>query len=330
MPGSLRKLGSGSPLIRQASRHDEEEIRTFLLGSSHLYPEIGHWWDTKVRPDLALGRRIAFVVDAGKGVEGLFLGKPGRDAKLCTLRLSPRLQGRRVGSALLAYGLNHLLTPDTKRVHVTVSEATEPGCRAFFESFGFKPMATVDDRYVPGVSEYIYGSPAEKLAETVREQLGQRIIPTLFGARCRKAPRPDGQMLVMSLRPEYADLVLSGKKTVEFRRRFSAEHAGAKIVFYVTSPVRQFLFAAVIAGVDGLPKADLWSKYRRDGGVSKDTFDSYFAGVPQGFALSLDNIEMLQNTMSLEDARRLCPGLRPPQSFMRLRTDSRLLPVLGL
>jgi predicted transcriptional regulator/ribosomal protein S18 acetylase RimI-like enzyme len=330
MPGSLRKPRSTSPLIRQAGHHDEQGIRAFLLASNHLYPKIGEWWDTKVKPDLARGRRIAFVVDAGRGVEGLFLGKPGRDAKLCTLRLGPRLQGRRIGSALLAYGLSHLLTPDTEHIHVTVSEATEPGCRAFFELFGFQPLATVEGRYVPGVSEYIYGSPAEKLAEVVREELGRGIIPTLFGARCREAPRPDGRMLVMSLRPEYADLVLSGKKTVEFRRRFSAEYAGAKTVFYVTSPVRQFLFAAVIAGVDGLPKTDLWSKYRRDGGVSKAVFDSYFVGVPQGFALRLTDVEMLQNTMSLQDARRLCPGLRPPQSFMRLRTDSRLLPVLGL
>jgi predicted transcriptional regulator/ribosomal protein S18 acetylase RimI-like enzyme len=330
MPGSLRKLGSGSPLIRQAGHNDEREIRAFLLSSSHLYPEIGKWWETKVKPDLARGRRIAFVVDAGKGVEGLFVGKPGRDAKLCTLRLSQRLQGRRIGSALLAYGLSHLLTPDTEYVHVTVSEATEPGCRAFFESFGFEPLATVDDRYVPGVAEYIYGSPVDKLAEVVRKQLGRRIIRTLFGARCREAPRPDGQMLVMSLRPEFADLVLSGKKTVEFRRRFSAEYAGAKTVFYVTSPVRQFLFAAVIAGVDGLPKTDLWSKYQHDGGVSKSVFDSYFVGTAQGFALRLADIELLQNTMSLQDARRVCPGLRPPQSFMRLRTDSRLVPVLGL
>lgn len=330
MPGSLCKLRSSSPLIRPADQHDEREIRAFLLASSHLYPEIGDWWDTKVKPDLARGRRIAFVVDAGKGVEGLFVGKPGKEAKLCTLRLGPRLHGRRLGSALLAYGLSHLLTPGTKHVHVTVSEATEPGCRAFFESFGFRPMATVDDRYVPGVAEYIYGSAADKLADVVREKLGRGIIPTLFGARCREAPWPDGKMLVMSLRPEYADLVLSGKKTVEFRRRFSTEYAGAKTIFYVTSPVRQFLFAAVIAGVDGLPKTDLWSKYRHDGGVSKSVFDSYFVGVPQGFALRLTNIERLQNTMSLQDARRLCPGLRPPQSFMRLRTDSRLVPILGL
>jgi len=310
MPGNLRKLGSGSPLIRQAGHHDEREIRAFLLASSHLYPEIGQWWETKVKPDLARGRRIAFVVDAGKGVEGLFVGKPGRDAKLCTLRLSRHLHGRRIGSALLAYGLSHLLAPDTEHVHVTVSEATEPGCRAFFESFGFQPMATIDDRYVPGVAEYIYGAPADKLSEVVREELGRGIMPTLFGARCREAPRPDGRILVMSLRPEYADLVLSGKKTVEFRRRF--------------------LFAAVIAGVDGLPKTDLWSKYRRDGGVSKSVFDSYFVGTAQGFALRLADIALLQNTMSLQDARRLCPGLRPPQSFMRLRTDSRLVPVLGL
>src|SRR6266487_1527915 len=71
-------------LIRPAQEEDYAKIRDFLLESSHLYPDIESWWHNRVRPTFEQGGRIVLVVDSGSSLEGLFIGKPGDSAKLCT------------------------------------------------------------------------------------------------------------------------------------------------------------------------------------------------------------------------------------------------------
>lgn len=179
---------SSELLIRPAQPEDYAGIREFLLESSSLYPGIEFWWDSRVRPTIEQGRRIVLVVDAGGSLEGLFIGKPGNSAKLCTLRLRESVRNQGVGRVLVTEGISRLLDHNTNRFHVTVSEAAEEGSTAFFESIGFRRIAVQPNRYKRGVDEFVYSSPRNEVVEIpagLRAVFSERVLclwrcPDLF------------------------------------------------------------------------------------------------------------------------------------------------------
>ena len=318
------------PRIRRASPEDFPAIRTFLGETNHLYPRIGEWWDKKVVGGLKNGRRVALVLDVGKGIGGLFIGKRGANAKLCTLRLRPAIRNHGLGKTLVREGLKTLLSRNTSRVHVTVSEGAERDCISFFESVGFSRIAAVRDLYAQGLYEFIYSSTSASLAGFVEEGLS---LDRLESAKAEwmhlsQSHLAKGYALLMSLKPNYADLFLQGRKCVEFRRRFSKRHVGATAFFYVSSPVRSLAFVAEIGAVNHARTAELWSDYGDGGGVPKETFDSYFRGLEHGYAIEIKCVEPLPDGINLDKVRSRCPDFAPPQSFRMLKPDSPLLEIL--
>lgn len=326
--GQMNMCKLSKLLIRPAQPEDYAEIREFLLESSALYPGIESWWDNRVRPNLEQCRRIVLVVDTGSSLEGLFIGKPGNSAKLCTLRLRESVRDQGVGRVLVTEGLSRLLDPDTNRFHVTISEAAEEGCKPFFESIGFRQIAVEPNRYTNGLDELIYSCPRDEVAETIDNELSQGIERTLFGVVPKQMPNE--QTLLMSLRPEFAEPILQGRKTVELRRKFSKKYEGSTIVFYVTHPVQRFMFTAKVTKVDHSQKKHLWNMYRQECGISQAAFDKYFTGTSHGYAIHLSGIKLTPNQLLLKYAKEVCPQLRPPQSFQRLEPKSPLLRALDL
>jgi len=315
-------------LIRLVKAADYTGVRDFLLESSSIYPGIELWWDKRVLPSLEKGKRIVLVVDAGGSLEGLFIGKPGNSAKLCTLRLRESVRNQGIGRALVTEGICRLLDHDNSKFHVTISEAAEEGCTAFFESIGFRRIAVELNRYKRGVDEFVYSCPRHEIVEIINNELSHGIDRTLYGAIPIQMPHE--QTLLISIKPEFAELIRQGRKTVEFRRKFSKKYEGSTVVFYITRPVQQFMFTATIAQVDHSQKESLWNKYKQECGISKAVFDQYFFGTDYGYAIHLSNLQQLPNQLVLEQAKKVNPGLRPPQSFQKLELKSPLLRALNL
>src|SRR5258706_11145047 len=72
--------------------------------------------------------------------------------------------------------------------------------------------------------------------------------------------------VLISVKPHYAQLIESGEKRVEFRRRFPPEVSGGRAIFYVSTPVRRIAMTARNPpGVGGGPNA-LWGEFPEAGG----------------------------------------------------------------
>ena len=315
-------------LIRAVQKEDYIGIRDFLIESSNLYPGIENWWDRIVLPDVELGKRIILVVDTGNSFEGLFIGKPGNSAKLCTLRLRESVRNMGVGRALVTEGLSRLLLSTTTSFHVTISEAAEEGAKEFFESIGFQRIAVKRNRYRNGVDEFIYSCTKNEMIEVINNDLSQGIERTLYGIIPKQIPKE--QTLLMSLKPEYAEKMLRGEKTIEFRRRFSKKYKGATILFYVTHPIKKFMFTARVDRVDHATKEKLWNSYKEEGGISEITFHKYFSGTDGGYAIQVSDLKAITNQLVLDEAKKICPQLRPPQSFQKIKAESPLLQALNI
>lgn len=315
-------------LIRQACPEDFPSIREFLLESCHLYPSIDQWWLSRVLPALQKKERIALVVDSGESLEGICIAKPGHSAKLCSLRLRENIRNQGIGRVLITEALKQLLASNPAQFHVTISEAAEAGCIPFFEGIGFRRVAIRPDRYKFGVDEFVYSGSKEEIKEAVSNQLAEGLERTLFGTMPIRMPAEN--TLLMSLRPQFAEMVMQGRKTVEFRRRFSKKYEGARIVFYITNPVKQFMFTAKVSKVEHRQKDRLWGDFQEQGGISRNIFDDYFEGTNYGYAIHLSEVQRVPNQLDLKHAQALHPELRPPQSFQRLEPKSPLIRALQL
>ena len=120
--------------------------------------------------------------------------------------------------------------------------------------------------------------------------------------------------VLMSIRPVHAEAILSGEKTVELRRRRPSFSAGTTVLIYSSSPQQRVQGMFESGGVISADPDGLWQLVSERAGVSREVFDSYFAGCEVAYAIEVTN------------PRRLPPSrlrLRPPQSYLFLRRANR-------
>jgi len=121
--------------------------------------------------------------------------------------------------------------------------------------------------------------------------------------------------IVLSIRPQYTDLILSGEKTVELRRVIPRNlEPGSEIIIYSTSPVKHIVAIAKVERVEHRDLDHLWSAIGGFTGITIDFFYEYFSGKSKGFAVVLNDVKQLNSPISLSDLRRDF-GFTPPQSF---------------
>lgn len=126
------------------------------------------------------------------------------------------------------------------------------------------------------------------------------------------------RVLVLSLRPRYAEAILSGAKTVELRRTRPNIKIPTLALIYATNPVRSLVGSCCVDSVESWPLRELWCLASEQAGVSRREFHEYFAGLSEGVALQLSGAQRAEVPVSLARLRRLVGGFRPPQSFAYL------------
>ena len=121
--------------------------------------------------------------------------------------------------------------------------------------------------------------------------------------------------MLISAHPRYAASILSGEKTVEFRRAFpsAGNMAGVVVWIYATSPVKAVTAAARIREVVQLPIDRLWRAYRRQGAIDEASFRTYFEGKAHGCAIELSGVKKLSDDVPYEALRS--SGFHVPQSY---------------
>lgn len=140
---------------------------------------------------------------------------------------------------------------------------------------------------------------------------GQLTLPIIGGPA--DTTRRD---LVLSIKPEYSTKIVSGKKTVELRRRFSPKiQPGTLVLIYESSPTRAITGLARIAEVLHGPTNTIWKKFGAEACIRRSDFDSYFDGTKTGFAIKLRGARPLQRALELQELRDRF-RFEPPQSFL--------------
>jgi predicted transcriptional regulator/DNA-binding XRE family transcriptional regulator len=130
--------------------------------------------------------------------------------------------------------------------------------------------------------------------------------------------------VVLSIRPEYSQKIIEGRKTVELRRRFPlSAPRGTLAYIYSTSPQRAMVGRAEISDVIKAPISQLWRRFSDSAFIHKADFEEYFKGLDHGFALMFSNARPLPRQLELSELRERF-GFEPPQSFLYAKPSLRI------
>ena len=130
------------------------------------------------------------------------------------------------------------------------------------------------------------------------------------------------RMVVLSLKPRFAEAILAGAKTVELRRTVPKIVVPTRALLYAASPERALVGTCVITSVRSADLTALWHEHGPRSDLSLDEFQQYFEGVTKGTALTLSNPQALSRPIPLQDLRASPRNFRPPQSFAYVDTKT--------
>jgi predicted transcriptional regulator len=134
--------------------------------------------------------------------------------------------------------------------------------------------------------------------------------------------------ILISLAPRHADNVLSGRKTVELRRRPLHIQPGTRVWIYTKSPRARIDALAVAATiVHGSPE-ELWANFGSQLALTRSHYEEYMSGCVTGCAIVLTSVSRLQKAIALDNVRAFIAGFHPPQFFKKLPLGSEELNIL--
>ena len=137
-------------------------------------------------------------------------------------------------------------------------------------------------------------------------------------------------ILLLSIRPEYANKIFDRTKTVELRRiRPRLLNEGDRVVVYVSSPQQAVVGSFKVDNIVEKPVTELWEEVEKIAGISHEEFYDYYQGVKLGVGIFLKDIHRFSQPVELHRLRNKLPNLKPPQSF-RYLTDNQFNIVTSL
>lgn len=129
--------------------------------------------------------------------------------------------------------------------------------------------------------------------------------------------------VLLSLKPRFAEAILAGEKTFEFRRALFRRRDVRTVVLYASSPVRKVVGEFVLDEVLTLELDALWGATYQGGGIDRGYFDQYFEGRTTGHALKVRHAHRYCAPLCLHDDLGISHA---PQSFRYLEQHVQLVP----
>lgn len=120
-------------------------------------------------------------------------------------------------------------------------------------------------------------------------------------------------VIVLSIKPIYAHAILSGKKTVEFRKNGIPTDI-KRIVLYSSQPEQKIVGFFDVANCEIDHPSVLWEKYRNRGFIDFDGFHEYYRDKKIGKCFIVSKTFQFKNPVPLEQCKSFStppPNLLP-------------------
>lgn len=123
--------------------------------------------------------------------------------------------------------------------------------------------------------------------------------------------------ILLSIKPEYAELIFSGKKKYEFRRTIFKNKNVKTVVVYASSPIQKVIGEFEIESILQSDLKNLWRMTKEFAGIEKSFFYEYFNNKQDGFAIKIAKTKRYRKPLCIKADF----DLLPPQSFLYLTSS---------
>jgi predicted transcriptional regulator len=309
------RLAKLSPRDVSVWTDEAEHLKKLVVETEHMYPRIGEWFTDKVLPGIKAENRYAYVAYEDNRPIASAILKLGDKSKLCHLKIHEDFQDQYLGQIFFTQ-ITFEVLGYARELHFTLPESLWETKRSFFESLGFLSPQKSQRQYRSNDIELHCTAPVDLVRASLLERL----------PRLLKRFSVWGQSLagdvMLSIKPKYASRILCGEKTIEVRRKFSANWRGSKAIIYASRPSSSIVGEALIGEVTRGKPDDIWSHFAKRIGCSRKEFDAYTAACAEISAIELDEVRPYTSPLSREEASTLvCDHLIPPQSYCTLKFE---------
>jgi predicted transcriptional regulator len=126
------------------------------------------------------------------------------------------------------------------------------------------------------------------------------------------------QVALLSIHPRYANALLNGEKRIEFRRTRPRQDLSL-VVIYATRPVGKVIGWFEVDDVIEAAPRTLWRRFGTCAGIDRASYFEYYKEASRAFGITVRRAVRLDEPRDLEE---LQSGLRPPQSYQYLRSET--------
>lgn len=126
--------------------------------------------------------------------------------------------------------------------------------------------------------------------------------------------------VLMSIKPQYSELIFSGRKTVELRRVCPKMEAGDVVLVYASGPRMALVGGFEVGGIVTATPDAMFRNWGKAAGVTREAFDCYFAGSSTAYGICIARAWSFRKEAGLKALRDKLKGFHPPQSYRYLRS----------
>jgi predicted transcriptional regulator len=94
---------------------------------------------------------------------------------------------------------------------------------------------------------------------------------------------------IISIKPQFAQAILCGTKTLELRRRRINTQPGDVFLIHATRPVSAIVGSFEVAGIISAPLMEFWERHHAQTGISFQCFFDYYRGCDFAHAIQIAN-----------------------------------------
>lgn len=119
---------------------------------------------------------------------------------------------------------------------------------------------------------------------------------------------------LLSIKPEFAEKILTNEKRYEFRKTtFRDPTKVENVIMYSSSPDQEIVGSFTFENVIQDDPEDLWENFGDASGIEdRSRFLDYFSNTELGYAIEIQDVCRLRSPV---DPRRYFDDFRPPVSF---------------
>ena len=132
---------------------------------------------------------------------------------------------------------------------------------------------------------------------------------------------PEIELLILSIKPRFAHMILRGEKTIELRRRSPRCLTEFWIALYATTPEKAMI--GVVRGSEVLVTTpdDLWELVKGGCALEREEYRRYYEGTNRAVGIRLAEPISFSTPVKLDRLRYSWPEFKPPQSFAYLTSE---------